>query len=48
MVPILDIDVKGARDIAKSGIHECNYVFVMTKTLAELESRLRARKTETD
>jgi len=28
-VCILDIDVKGAKDIASSGLIECNYIFIM-------------------
>ena len=44
---VLDIDVKGARDIHASGKIECNYLFVKTPSIEELEKRLIARKTET-
>lgn len=44
---VLDIDVKGARDIYASGKIDCNYLFVKTPTLKDLELRLIARKTET-
>lgn len=46
-VCLLDIDVKGARDIHDSKLVDCNYLFVKTPTLADLEKRLLARKTET-
>ena len=46
-VCLLDIDVKGANDIWKSGLLDCNYLFVKTPSLAELERRLLSRKTET-
>ena len=46
-VCILDIDVKGASDIAKSGLLECNYLFVKTPSMKDLEERLLARRTET-
>lgn len=46
-VCILDIDVKGARDIHSSKLVECNYVFVKTPSLKNLEERLIARGTET-
>ena len=45
---LLDIDVKGAKDIYKSGKFECNYMFVTTPTLDELKRRLINRKTETE
>jgi len=43
---LLDIDVKGARDIFVSKIIECNYLFVKTPTIKDLEERLKSRKTE--
>ena len=46
-VCILDIDVKGARDIHTSKLVECNYIFVKTPSLKNLEERLIARGTET-
>ena len=46
-VCILDIDVKGAKDIHSSKLIECNYLFVKTPSLKNLEERLIARKTET-
>jgi guanylate kinase len=46
-VCILDIDVKGARDIHSSKLVECNYIFVKTPSLKNLEERLIARRTET-
>jgi guanylate kinase len=46
-VCILDIDVKGARDIHTSQLVECNYIFVKTPSLKNLEERLIARGTET-
>ena len=39
--------MQGASDIKKSGLIECNYVFVKTPTIGELERRLVKRKTET-
>jgi len=45
---ILDIDVKGARDVHKSGVVECNYVLVTTPSIDELKRRLEARGTETE
>ena len=45
---ILDIDVKGARDINKSGLIDCNYVLVTTPSIDELKRRLEARGTETE
>jgi guanylate kinase len=47
-VCILDIDVKGARDIKNNGSIECNYVFVKTPTIDDLKARLVARGTETE
>jgi guanylate kinase len=44
---LLDIDVKGARDIHMSQLIECNYVFVNVPSIKELERRLLARKSET-
>ena len=46
-VCLMDIDVKGARDIHSSNLVECNYLFVKTPSLKNLEERLLARKTET-
>ena len=46
-VCILDIDVKGARDIHLSKLVECTYIFVKTPSLKNLEERLIARGTET-
>ena len=46
-VCILDIDVKGARDIHSSKLVECNYIFVKTPSLKNLEERLIARGSET-
>ena len=45
---ILDIDVKGARDIYKNGGVDCNYTFVSTPTIDDLKERLIARGTETE
>ena len=47
---ILDIDVKGAMDIASKGGKEfaCNFVFVQTNTVEDLRKRLMARGTETE
>ena len=49
-VCVLDIDVKGAIDIAKKASKEftCNYVFIQTKNVEELRARLTARGTETE
>jgi guanylate kinase len=49
-VCVLDIDVKGAMDIAKKASKEftCNYVFIQTKNVEELRARLTARGTETE
>jgi len=44
----LDIDVKGARDVHKSGVVDCNYVLVTTPSIDELRKRLEARGTETE
>ena len=47
---ILDIDVKGAMDIAKQTGKEfkCHYLFVQTNTIDDLKQRLVARGTETE
>ena len=47
---ILDIDVKGAKDISKQATKEFawNYVFVQTPTIDDLRERLVARGTETE
>lgn len=45
---ILDIDVKGARDINKTGSVECNYIFINAPSIEELRRRLEARGTETE
>lgn len=47
---ILDIDVKGAMDIASKGGPEfaCHFVFVQTNTVEDLRQRLVARGTETE
>jgi guanylate kinase len=47
---ILDIDVKGAMDIASKGGKEfsSNFVFVQTNTVEDLRQRLTARGTETE
>ena len=50
-VCVLDIDVKGAIDIAKKEASKeftCNYVFIQTKNVEELRARLTARGTETE
>jgi len=44
----LDIDVQGAKDIHASKLIECNYLFLTVPSIKELESRLIARKTETE
>lgn len=45
---LLDIDVKGARDVhSHSNIIECNYIFVKTPTIEELKLRLMKRASET-
>ncbi|CDW78851.1 guanylate kinase [Stylonychia lemnae] len=44
---LLDIDVKGARDVSKSDIL-CHYIFIQTKNIEDLRQRLLARKTETE
>lgn len=45
-VCIMDIDVKGARDIHGSGLIDCNYIFVKPPSMEVLEQRLTRRKTE--
>jgi guanylate kinase len=45
---VLDIDVKGAIDIAKRGDIPCNFVFVQTHTVDDLKERLIARGTESE
>ena len=49
-VCILDIDVKGAMDIAKQAGKEfkCHFVFIQTPTIEDLRERLVARGTETE
>ena len=47
-IVILDIDVKGARDVKKSGLIDCNYVLVTVPSIEELRRRLEARGTETE
>ena len=42
-----DIDVQGARQIKDSGI-EAVFVFILPPSLAELESRLRGRESDSD
>ena len=44
---ILDIDVKGARQV-KSSIQEAIAVFILPPSFAELERRLRSRRLESD
>ena len=46
-VCILDIDVKGALEIAKGGKVHCHYLFIKTPTIDVLKQRLEARGTET-
>eukprot|EP00347_Sterkiella_histriomuscorum_P018402 403345641 len=48
MVCVLDIDVKGARDISRQPNFQCNYIFIKTPTIDDLRVRLLARKTETE
>jgi len=47
LLPVLDVDVKGARDLRSSGIKGL-YVFLAPPSLDQLENRLRLRKTETE
>jgi guanylate kinase len=44
---VLDIDVQGARQV-KESCPDCVRIFVLPPSLAALETRLRARGTETD
>jgi guanylate kinase len=46
-VCVLDIDVQGALQVYKKGL-DCNYIFVMPPSMAELERRLKERSTEDD
>jgi guanylate kinase len=45
---LLDIDVQGAASLRKSYPIECYTIFIAPPTLQALESRLRARKTDTE
>eukprot|EP00347_Sterkiella_histriomuscorum_P011913 403370616 len=45
---LLDIDVKGARDIHKLAVIDCNYVLITVPSIEELRNRLQARGTETE
>jgi guanylate kinase len=44
---ILDIDIQGVQNVKKSQL-DCHYLFITPPSLAELESRLRGRGTETE
>mmetsp|Transcript_23679 Transcript_23679/g.41950 ORF Transcript_23679/g.41950 Transcript_23679/m.41950 type:complete len:266 (-) Transcript_23679:23-820(-) len=44
---LMDIDVQGALQIYQKGL-DCNYIFIMPPSMAELERRLKARSTEDD
>jgi guanylate kinase len=46
-VCVLDIDVQGALQINEKGL-DCNYIFVMPPSMAELERRLKERSMEED
>ena len=45
---ILDIDVKGALEVAQSEKVDCNFIFINTPSIDELKKRLQARGTETE
>lgn len=45
---LLDIDVQGAASLAKSYPHETYRVFISPPSIAELEARLRARRTDSE
>lgn len=45
---LLDIDVQGADQLKKSYPHNCYRIFIAPPSLAELEFRLRARKTDSE
>lgn len=45
---MLDIDVKGAMQIASEGKVTCNYLFVKVPSIDELKARLQARGSETE
>eukprot|EP00960_Hanusia_phi_P002289 65466-Hanusia_phi.AAC.2 len=47
LLPVLDVDVKGARDLRRSGISGL-YLFIAPPSLDQLEMRLRLRRTETE
>jgi guanylate kinase len=42
-ISLMDIDVKGARDIFVSQLVNCNYIFVKPPSLEELKKRLEKR-----
>ena len=44
---LLDIDIQGVQNVKKSSL-SCKYIFISPPSLAELESRLRGRGTETE
>ena len=44
---VLEIDWQGARQVRES-MPECITIFIMPPSLAELERRLRSRRTDTD
>jgi guanylate kinase len=47
-VVLLDIDVQGVESLKKAFGDRCLSVFILPPSLAELENRLRARKTEAE
>ena len=46
-VCILDIDIQGVQSVKKSSL-VCKYLFISPPSMADLESRLRGRGTETE
>ncbi|CAH1249827.1 GUK1 [Branchiostoma lanceolatum] len=47
MIPILDIDTQGVRNVKKASL-EAVYIFIKPPNIDVLEKRLRSRKTETE
>lgn len=47
-VCVLDIDVQGVQQVQEQGFEVAKYLFIQPPSVADLESRLRARGTETE
>ncbi len=45
---VLDIDVQGVQQVQEQGLQVAKYLFIQPPSVSDLESRLRARGTETE